>query len=150
MMMTPDSLFEQSKREWLSQVKNQIPLEQRVPDKPFGVWADILYHNDIYGSDGKQKFLIEKLTIVGKLVWNKFEHEINRKALIKIGEKSPLAGVMLGINNRGDILCFAVSTEKRALSHFSIPSKYRQMKKIKKLPSFTAQPFTISPLVESR
>jgi hypothetical protein len=147
-LITPNSLFEQSSRQWLSQFKNQIPAERIIPDVPIGVHADVFYSNEVYGLTEERLIPVKKLTIVGAVVWRKFEHQITRKVLVATDEQSPLAGAMLGINNNGDILCFALSASNRSLSHFLIPLKYRQMKKVKRIQPFAPQPFNLTPLFE--
>ncbi len=149
-LITLESLFEQSCRQWLSQVKYQIPVGERNPEIPIQVEADVFFTNELFSRDRENSgelVPLKKITIVGEIVWRKFGHEITRKALISIEEQQqPVAGAMLGTNLNGDILCFAVSKENRSLSHFLIPAEYRQKKKIQRLAPLTPQPFNITPL----
>jgi hypothetical protein len=139
--------LQERKRQWANALNFYYPPRTRLPDTPIPVEAAIhLEGEKLYALAGKHFIPLEEIQILGTITWRKTTHSIMRKVLIKEGEMSPLAGVVIGINKEQDITCYTMSSVTNKINCFTIPADYRRLKQIRKKTMFSTQSFFIDPI----
>lgn len=149
--LSPDQnlvdFLQEMKHSWTSALNFYYPPLLRNPGIPIPISAEIhLEGEKLYALAGSHAIPLREIEISGTVVWRKTEHSIVSKVLIKDGEKSPLAGVVLSINKEQDIICYTMSNVTNKVNCFKIPADYRRLKQIRKKPMFSTQPFSVYPL----